>query len=512
MMRRTPTVIYSRRGLAGRSPGTPAHVLNDTPGAATAGRPRRSGLRRGVVALAASVLVVMMAPAAFAQSAAAAGTPGPGGPLGALLDRLGVGPSWHPPCGWMFLVNNTTLNIAAPDTNATYWVQPYYLAAGRQLVIDGTYPAARYFSFTTYGANGVPIGGTDLHDTQIVPQPGSVNPFTTPNPPADPAQLQYSVRVVPSLPSSTTDNTLAGLPSGQSSGLGFLVYRLYVPTIPPTGGVRLPRITTTAGPLPACRTSQQDLFNNLLRPIAYALVKANAPDPSQVTRGTNLFRLVAQSAGLFPNPDNKYLAEATNWSPGTVIVIRGKAFTFPNTQSGASVTEPTQLRYWSLCSNLLRLPYPVVQCASDAQTVVNAQGYYLYAISMPQDKPANATAANGVTWLPWATPRQSIGGVPPNTAYLRTMLPAPGFDQAVQAVPTPSPDESAQQSAADAATAMGEYYPVGAVCTVRQFEIRGPMSCFNLDFIRPARALPWSFDNWVAAPQREPSYRPRRRT
>jgi hypothetical protein len=79
------------------------------------------------------------------------------------------------------------------------------------------------------------------------------------------------------------------------------------------------------------------------------------------------------------------------------------------------------------------------------------------------------------------------------------MLPAPGFDQAVQAVPTPSPDESAQQAAADAATAMGEYYPVGAVCTVRQFETQGPMSCFNLDFKRPARAMPWSFDNWVAA-------------
>jgi hypothetical protein len=399
----------------------------------------------------------------------------------------------------MFLVDSQTLNVAAPDTSATYWVQPYYLAAGGQLVIDGTYPAARYFSFTTYGANGVPIGDVDLHDTQIVPQPGSVNPYTTPNPPTDPAQLQYSVRVVASPPSSTTDNTLDGLPSGQSSGLGFLVYRLYLPTTPATGGVALPQITATAGPLPACTTSQQDRFNDLLRPVAYALVKANAPDPSQVTRGTDLFRLVAVTAGLFPNPDNQYLAEATNWSPGTVVVIRGKAFTFPNTQNGASVTEPTQLRYWSLCSNLLRLPYPVVQCASDAQTVVNAQGYYLYAISMPQDKPANATAANGVTWLPWATPRQSIGGVPPNTAYLRTMLPAPGFDQAVQAVPMPGPGEPAQQAAADAAAAMGEYYPVGAVCTIKQFETQGPMSCFNLGFIRPAaRALPWSFDNWVA--------------
>jgi hypothetical protein len=70
------------------------------------------------------------------------------------------------------------------------------------------------------------------------------------------------------------------------------------------------------------------------------------------------------------------------------------------------------------------------------------------------------------------------------------MLPAPGFDQAVQAVPTPGPDESAQQAATDAAKAMGEYYPVGVVCTVHQFETQGPMSCFKLDFIRPVRALP----------------------
>ena len=49
----------------------------------------------------------------------------------------------------------------------------------------------------------------------------------------------------------------------------------------------------------------------------------------------------------------------------------------------------------------------------------------------------------------------------------------------MQAVPTPGPGEPAQQAAADAATAMGEYYPAGAVCTVKQFETQGPMSCFN---------------------------------
>jgi hypothetical protein len=201
-----------------------------------------------------------------------------------------------------------------------------------------------------------------------------------------------------------------------------------------------------------------------------------------VVRGADLFRRFGNLAGLFPNPDTAYVAEATDWRPGTVVVIRGKAFTFPDTRHGGSVTEPTQVRYWSMCSNVLAVPYPVAGCASDDETAVDAQGYYLYAISMPQDRPRNATAAHGVTWLPWATPRQSIRGIPPNITYLRTMLPASGFKQAAQAAqaaPIPTAGESAQQAAADAAAAMGSYYPTGAVCTTAQFETKGPLSCFN---------------------------------
>jgi hypothetical protein len=442
---------------------------------------RMSYTRRAIVALSAVVLVAMTAPAAFALTAGSAGPPpGPAARIGALLHRLAMG-SRRAQCGWFVDVSAQTLNVAAPDTHSNYWIQPYFLAQRQQLVIHGTYPASRYFSFTAYGANGLAINDTALHDTQIVPDAGSVNPFTTPNPPTDPAELQYSVRVVSSQPPFTTDNTLAGLPNGQSSGLGFLAYRLYLSTNTgdPTASVPLPTITTTAGTLATCTASQQAVYERLLYPIASALVAAGAPDPSTVVRGADLFRRVGNLAGLFPNPDNQYLAEATDWRPGTVVVIRGKAFTFPDTRHGGSVTEPTQVRYWSMCSNILANPYPAAGCASDDETAVDAQGSYLYAISMPQDRPRNATAANGVTWLPWATPRQSIGGVPPNITYLRTMLPASGFNQAVQAVPVPTAGESAQQAAADAAAAMGAYYPVGAVCTTVQFETKGPLSCLT---------------------------------
>ena len=442
---------------------------------------RMSRIRRAIVALSAVVLVAMTAPAAFALTAGPAGpSPGPAAQIGALLHRLAMGPRGSY-CGWFADVSAQTLNVAAPDSNSNYWVQPYFLAQGQQLVIHGIYPASRYFSFTAYGANGLPINDTDLHDTQIVPDAGSVNPFTTPNPPTDPAQLQYSVRLVSSQPPFSTDNTLAGLPSGQSSGLGLLVYRLYLSTKPgdTKASVPLPSITTTAGKLPACTPRQQALYLRLLQPIAYALVAAGTPDPSTVTRGADLFRRFGNLAGLFPNPDTGFVAEATDWRPGTVVVIRGKAFTFPDTRHGGSVTEATQVRYWSMCSNVLANPYPVAGCAADDETAVNAQGYYLYAISMPQDRPKNATAANGVTWLPWATPRQSIRGVPPNVTYLRTMLPASGFNQAAQAAPVPAAGESAQQAAAAAAAAMGAYYPTGAVCTTTQFETKGPSSCFN---------------------------------
>src|SRR5918998_378597 len=194
------------------------------PALRTIGRARRPII--GVLLLA---LAFAFAPTARSQAPPI--VPGPTPPTLPGLPTVpgptlpGLPPSGLPLCAWLVDVSAQTLNIAAPDTHTHYWVQPYRWGPQSSIVINGTYPFARYFSFVTYTANGVPTGPS-LHDSQILPDAGSVNPFTTPTAPTDPAQRRYTVRVVP--PPATATNTLPGLPADQTTGLGFLVYRLYL--------------------------------------------------------------------------------------------------------------------------------------------------------------------------------------------------------------------------------------------------------------------------------------------
>jgi hypothetical protein len=405
------------------------------------------------------------------------------GPVEGSASLHGLDPRRLPSCAWVLDVSAQTLNVAAPDSNTHYWLQPYVFGPNSSIVVSGTYPFARYISFIAYTADGLPINDVSLHDSQIVPAAGSVNPFTTPNAPTDPSQRRYTVRITPTQPPPTATNTLAGLPAGQTSGLGFVIYRVYLPDTAdePAGGVPLPSLTVDGVPRATCTPAERAVLDRLAAPAFDALVAAHSPDPATVTRNPALFRRAPPLAGLFANPDNQYLYAASDWAPGRVVVVRGKGFAFPDTRHGQSVTTPSQqVRYWSWCSNELANPYPAVQCAADDETVLDAQGSYTVAISMPQDRPRNATKANGVTWLAWQRPAaaRASGQVLPNIAYLRNLLPAPGFTQAVQGVPVPAANSTAQEQAAQAAAAMGPYYPVGVYCTKAQFEAQGPASCF----------------------------------
>src|SRR5262249_17563935 len=156
------------------------------------------------------------------------------------------------------------------------------------------------------------------HDNEIVPDSGSLNPFTTPAPPSDLDQRRYTARIVPSQPPPPSPNTLAGLPTGQASGLGFLVYRLYLPGTPhePAGGVPLPSLTVHGAPQPTCTAGQQAVFDRVLAPLFDAIVAANSPDPATVVRDPSLFRRAPSLGGLFPNPDNQYVLVASAWAPG----------------------------------------------------------------------------------------------------------------------------------------------------------------------------------------------------
>jgi hypothetical protein len=147
-------------------------------------------------------------------------------------------------------------------------------------------------------------------------------------------------------------------------------------------------------------------------------------------------------SGLGENADNKYVYAYLSQEWGKVVMLRAKLPTTPRTFDGEpTMPPPTQLRYWSMCT--ADRTTQTYGCVNDENVAVDANGYYTIAISTAVNRPANATAACGISWLPW-------GIDPKGIAYMRNMLPSPDFAQAIQN----STYGTEQQT-------LGDYYPVG---------------------------------------------------
>jgi hypothetical protein len=91
---------------------------------------------------------------------------------------------------------------------------------------------------------------------------------------------------------------------------------------------------------------------------------------------------------------------------GKVAVLTGRLPTTPKTRNGEATMTAANLRYISVCtySSTLDGSTPVGQaqtCLMDDEIVTDANGYYTIVYSRPEDRPANATKANGVTWVNW---------------------------------------------------------------------------------------------------------------
>ena len=78
--------------------------------------------------------------------------------------------------------------------------------------------------------------------------------------------------------------------------------------------------------------------------------------------------------------------------------------TTPKTRNGEAVMTTAQARYWSLTTYDPRLPDPdgfcgaVVNSFMDDEIVTDADGRFVIVYGRSAERPANATAANGVTW------------------------------------------------------------------------------------------------------------------
>ena len=359
----------------------------------------------------------------------------------ALPTTAGIG------CAWANRADPDTLNVAYPDSGATYWTTTYNLLAGEKLRVSGQFPEARYISLATYSVSGSVIDSVTDEDMVVT---SGANPF------ADPAAVSGGYEVTVQAGVAPGSNTRLA-----SNTVGTLIYRAYVPDDPadPAGGVGLPRITVvrtdgTEVLLPTCPApgANTDLVN---------VVNAFGPATDVAPKNPPVFARPTDVAGLYANPDNGYVAAVAEHAPGEVVVVQGSAPITPDTEGGASPAEAgQQLRYWSLCTNEYRKPYPVTDCAYDSQVPLDA-GTYTVVVSTAADRPANTTPADGVLWLDWGSTAQNM------LLILRHMLPAPGFTENVFAV----------APGADASTAMGVYAPVAATCTTAEFESGGPAAC-----------------------------------
>ncbi len=419
------------------------------------GRKRGLGIRRRrLPAVFAAVALVVLAAATLAITGA-----GPVAPVGAAHAAATAA------CSWYGEADPRDVNTGAPDINANYYYAPLDGLAGSEIEITGAYPHARYFSFTLYGNSQNAL--TSIYDQQIDPDPGSYNPYRDAGSKTQ-TKTNYTVHVLfEDEPKDPAPNTIYAGASQSNSQVGFLVLRIYVPspTSSRSGDVPFPQIKvlsstgSTEFDEGAC-ASIAPLGDNYW--VNYA--RQSAPDNQKTpANGTTAVPEWTRSFDNgFGNQQNSYLQVLISHHWGQLMVFHFKAPTFPNTSLGQLVwNHDYNLRYWSVCV-YDDTGTATWGCVPDYQSP-QRDGWVTFVVSDAGHRPANATDANGISWLPWG-PANEI------QVMERNLLPSDGFAGASENIETPAQN-------ADAAKIMGSYYPTSAYCSEATFVQGGWQAC-----------------------------------
>lgn len=445
------------------------------------------------VAAAASSLVfgtLAMASVATGAGPARAGTPAAANPA----TETGTSCFWWGPTATVDAADPEN-NYAFPDKQAGYYGAVFALPQGAHLTFEHEFAHARYQSLNSYNAST--FTPTDaLNDQSIVPDPGSRNPYLPGARRAGDAKRSYHATLLgtppPASPADRAPNTIYAGVAGQSKVI--LVYRIYTPDRgrDAFGDVGLPRPTlhladgTTLSGQAMCDAIKAEQHTTLAlttlpRPTYDAL--RNQPgkpagfpaSPVPVFRAAYntqfdlgcMFRGLCsgtpvRSSGQYANLDNNYLYSYISRSLGDVLVLHGTMPRTPATfQRNPFMPDAYDVRYWSLCNNESLATTRATDCLYDEEIPVDQNGHYTIVLSDPEDRPRNATAANGVAWLAYSPNGDGAGHLDDaGVLLLRNMLPSPTFHHAVQNTHVPG-DESA---------VMGEYLPTGTYMSTEQFE------------------------------------------
>lgn len=388
-----------------------------------------------------------------------------------------------------------------PEESATYWLARFHLRDGAALRLRGRYARARYQSLNAY-SDGSPTDS--LADVEIRPRPGSVNPFVAGNR-RDRSDRDYRVRVLdeqpPSDPAARAPNTLYAHPAAGAPIE--LLYRTYEPDrgLDLTGGSGLPRPrvrTADGGRLRGAKACAA--VNDPDRSIPVQTTSAeqwtiakNAPgcdpavapavDPPRWDRFFNLdyarlgFALGCTAAareahlllphedsgGFYSNGDIRYLFTMLARDFGEVLVVRAKMPRYPRTRQGAKRMPRGQVRFWSLCATESAVTGRTEDCLADRQVPLSGRRRFRIVVSKAADRPANARRRCGFAWLRLPAAGDGAGRPGFGQLVLRNMLPAPGFDEAIQNI-----TDLEQERAV-----MGPYHPESSYESTESFEARG---------------------------------------
>jgi hypothetical protein len=178
-------------------------------------------------------------------------------------------------------------------------------------------------------------------------------------------------------------------------------------------------------------------------------------------------------------PYTNYLTRDMAVGRGHVAVLTGKMPTFPHTREGQRRMEGGQMRYWSITnmnvSDALKAGQALGSVMDD-EVCLDRERRYVIVYSQPRGRPANATRANCVTWVPWApVPRQGLMlrwmSVEPHWAFGLTpdeqLLPP----AAVRPTGTRYDPSLIGRNTHDGT--LGEYLPKVGYLTTEQFEALG---------------------------------------
>lgn len=387
-------------------------------------------------------------------------------------------------------------NFNFPESAATYWFARVALPEGARLTLRGRYAKARYQSLASYHGDGRPLA--DLRDVLTRPDPGATNPFV-PGARRDGRKRGYTVTVVGGDPPATgrAPNTLyAG--AGSATATQF-AYRVYLPDDrrDPAGGAGIPAMEVTLADgrtltgADACAavnhpdrsipvvTTPKELWATLRAAPGCPPTFPAFPRPRwerffSLEDGTE--RILAEcqgtpkngdrpadGGGYYSNAESRYLFLNADRRNGPVLVVDGKLPTYARTSARTRRMPTAQLRYWSICSYESRVTTRYGDCLADEDLALRRGRRYRIVVSRRADRPRNATARCGVTWLAWPARGDGAGGRDFAQLVIRNMVAAPGFKQAIQRVRTHGSE----------ARTMGAYLPRSTYATKRGFERRG---------------------------------------